>query len=1099
MSSGKLAQVAEEIFVRALERDAAERSQFVAARCGGDGALERTVVSMLLMHEQKGPFDRLVEEVAGLRERLFAQSGTKGDEPAPPRLDPGSKLERYEIREQLGVGGMGEVFRAFDARLQRQVAIKVISRQVEDRPDAVARFEREARAASASNHPNIVTVYDIDRQQGFPYLVMELIEGESLHQLLRSPLPIERLIPLATQIAAGLAAAHSAGVVHRDLKPSNVMIDAYDTVRILDFGVASLGLDESEETLALNEAPVDARGLVGTLGYMAPEAIRGQPVDHRADQFAFGVILYEMTTGRSPFPRSTAAEVLLATLNEQPLPLEDADLRLPRSLVELIDRCLQKDPADRFDSTSDLHRQLAELRPALRTQGSLPTAISRLFGRDEDLEQIRELASAESIRLLTFTGVGGAGKTRLAIEAAHQVSESFVGGVIFAPLASTDDPDLLIPALARAIGDDRAMADDLTEIAAFVNSSTESSLLVIDNFEQIIDAAAAIGELVASCPRLTVWVTSREPLRVSGEHVFQVRPLTLPPPDSASLDQLSQVASVAMFVDRARAADPDFELRPSNSRAVAAICRRFDGLPLALELIAPRVRLMSPAEMLDRLTSRMESFSDGPRDLPHRQQTLRAAMDWSYDLLDEAEKTVLRRLAVFVDGFTLDAAQAVVDPFARLQPGVQRGVEALLDHSLLMREVTDTGEVRFSMLELVAEYARERMLEDEKVATLRRAHAAYFLVLAEEINVVLCREPSPEWLDRARREQGNFRAAFDWAIAEDEGEWGMRMAKGLFQVWDIGEGLVEGGRYMAQLLELPSTQGESELRADVLFRAGSIAHKRRDFPTNITCQQKALAIYRRLGNLRGQAVALNALGIAYTDKGDYGDARHCYEECRQIWESLDESSSVAATLSNFAYVARLQGELEEARELYREAAAMCRRLDDPAGAAWKLSHEADVARDQGDPQANGLYERSLAIFRELDDPWGIASTLVELAEIAELEGSLEAATASHREALSIFQELGHSRGVARVLEGLALLEARRSHDERALMLAAAAAGLRERSGETSDRSPWSKALQSEVTRARSRLGDKTAKRIWEQGRNRPIEPLVEGLLDSDQA
>lgn len=1099
--AGELAKLAEQIFVDALERDAAERSSFVAARCEGDAELKRAVASLLLAHERSGPFDHLAEYVASLRARR-ASGAPVAEDPGQPSLAAGAKVGRYEIRERLGIGGMGEVFRAFDPRLQRQAAIKVISHRVEDRPDSVARFEREARAASALNHPNIITVHDIDEHEGFPYIVMELVEGQSLHERLTASLPLETLLRLATQIAAGLSAAHSRGVVHRDLKPSNIVIDRHGTPKILDFGLASLSSEVAGqgETLTLGETqtlsePLPGAGqLVGTVGYMAPEVIRGDAADHRADQFSLGVILYEMVTGKSPFRRSNLGDGLLATLYEEAPPIEPSGSSRPQLLLDLLDRCLQKEPAERFVSTEELHRKLASLK-APAGESSLPASPSRFIGRQTELERIEERIVDGEARLLTLTGAGGAGKTRLAIEAARRL-EARLPTVVYVPLAAVRDPAFVPSALARAIVDSPTADDSLTEVVAQLNRSTERTLLVLDNFEQIIDAAPMVGELLAECPHLSVLATSREPLRITGEQVFPVRPLALPPTEGLSPEALRQVASVALFVDRAQAADPDFELRPDNASAVAQLCRRFDGLPLALELAAAGVRLMSPTDMLARLASRMDMLSEGPRDLPDRQRTLRAAMDWSYELLQETEQVVLRRLAAFVDGFTLEAAQAVVDPFANLRPDVPRAVESLLDQSLLVRQLTQHGEVRFSMLEIVREYARQRLHESEDVAALQRAHAAYFVVLAEEINAVLCREQSPEWLNRARREQGNFRAAFDWAIAEDEGEWGMRMAKGLFQVWDIGEGLVEGGRYMAKLLALPSTQGESGLRADVLFRAGSIAHKRRDFPANMSCQEEALAIYRRLDNLQGQAVALNALGVAYTDNGDYGDARRCYEECMQIWESLDESSSVAATLSNFAYVARLQGELEEARELYREAAAMCRRLDDPAGAAWKVSHEADVAREQADPQAMDLYQQALAAFRDLDDDWGVASVLIEIAATRE---QADDAVEDYRRALTLFQRLGHQRGVARALEGLALLEARQGHNERAVLRAAAAAALRERVGQAPQAQSSSEELQSELDDVRRTLGDQTVDRLWQQGRNTPIEALFDDAPDDDQA
>ena len=653
-----------------------------------------------------------------------------------PRFAPGATLGRYEIRQRLGAGGMGEAYRAFDPRLQREVAIQVIARRIQDRPEVLERFEEEARAASALNHPNIVTVHDIGEHEAFPYIVMELVYGESLRDQLAEPLPVERIVRLGSQLAGALAAAHERGVVHRDLKPENVVLTSQGVAKILDFGVAQfqpVGVDlESLPTLG-------AEGIVGTVGYMAPEALKGRPVDHRADQFALGAILYEMATGRPGFRRSSAAETIVATLQEEPEPLAGKRPDLPPPLVQLVERCLGKDPANRYPSTWAIHKALSTLSvgstaPPRRPQAALPTPPNRLIGRRDELNQIQNLILEARVRLVTVSGTGGCGKTRLVIEVARELERSFPGGVLFVSLAAIRDPDLVASTIARALsGVEAGSGQELPALFVELVAEGGPTLLVLDNFEQVIDAAPVVGELLAACPELTALVTSRAVLRLSAEHDFPLQPLALPPVDQLPpLEELERSPAVALFVDRARAGDPSFALTPENAAAVTELCARLDGLPLALELAAVRVRTLTPAAMLGRLESRLKLLTGGARDLPDRQRTLRHAIDWSYELLEPPEQLVFQRLAVFAGGFTLEAAEAVADPFGRLESDAVEIVGTLLDKSLLVRPPETAGDSRFALLETVREYALERLAASEDEAKVLEAHAAYFVVLAEE-------------------------------------------------------------------------------------------------------------------------------------------------------------------------------------------------------------------------------------------------------------------------------------------------------------------------------------------------------------------------------
>ena len=420
---------------------------------------------------------------------------------------------------------MGEVYRAFDTRLQREVAIKVLARRVQQRPGALQRFEEEARAASALNHPNIITVYDIGEEESFPYIVMELVEGESLRSMLARPWPVELLLHLAVQIADGLVAAHERQIVHRDLKPENILVSRQGIAKILDFGLAQLDEDVSSDQ-APAERPAAAGVFVGTLGYLSPEALAGEPVDLRADQFAMGAILYEMATGAPAFPGRTSLETLASTLSADPRSLAEARPDLPPSFARAVARCLRKDPAERYPTTRAL---LDELRSARRAPAVgraprapvLPAAPTRLIGRRRELEEIERLLTEKQVRLLTLTGPGGTGKTRLALQAAAALAPRFPGGVFFVPLASISDATLVAATVARAMGSGAPPGRPaLSAVIADLRESGLPALLVLDNFEQVIGAAPVLSELLAACPDLSVMTTSREVLRLYGEHAL---------------------------------------------------------------------------------------------------------------------------------------------------------------------------------------------------------------------------------------------------------------------------------------------------------------------------------------------------------------------------------------------------------------------------------------------------------------------------------------------------------------------------------------------------------------------------------------------------
>ncbi len=1014
----------------------------------------------------------------------------------------------YEILQRLGAGGMGEVYRAMDTHLEREVAIKTLSLERCSQPDALARFEHEARSACALNHPNIVTIYELGHVNGTRYIAMELVNGETVRELLASgPIPFRKAVTIAAQIADALAKAHEIGIVHCDLKPENLMVSGDATAKVLDFGLAKLrvlnhtrGSDASTTTTTIT-----GQGMVmGTIDYMSPEQATGGEVDFRSDQFSFGSVLYEMVAGFPAFRKKTYAETTAAILRDQP---ERARmLQAPPPFLWIVERCLAKNPKQRYASTRDLARDLAAVRdrladaPARHSEprpNNLPVQRTAFIGREHEAAALRHLLSRVDVQLVTLTGPGGIGKTRLALQVAAEIANEFPGGVCFVPLSAVGERGLIASTIAQAVGmretGNQSPQESLKE---FVAGLDQPMLLLLDNFEHLVSAAPVVAQLLTTGPKLKVVVTSQAPLHVYGEHEFPVPPLALPDCKSIPpLEVLSRLPAVALFVERARAVKHEFALTKENAPAVAAICARLDGLPLAIELAAARIKLLSPSAMLARLESRLNLLTGGARDLPTRQQTLRSTVDWSYGLLNAAEQTLFRRLSVFTGGCTLEAVEAVCDTKGDLGIEVLDGMASMVDKSLAQHVEQADAESRFLMLSTIREYALERLAESDDESATRRAHAAYYLVLAEEGAEELVAHP--EWLDRFEVEHDNFRMALDYLIETGDADWGLRLGAALFRFWETREYLTEGRDAIARLLALEGAAARPKLRARLLFAAAVLAGEQGDYASAQQLLEDSLESCLELNDNRGVAVALNALAVNARDRGELARASLLFERCVAIWKDLGDSADIARALSNLANVTKLQGEYARASSLYDECLTMFRKAGDDAGVAWTLNYQGDVARQKADfVAARSFCEQSLAAFRQLRDGWGIASALSDLASLSCDQGNNAEARRLYGESIKMFQELGHKRGIARVLECLAASAAAQSNAGQALHLAGAAAALRQRLG-----APLTPAEQPRLEKAldfaRRTLGNAAGLTAWMEGWAMPVDQAVQEALRCD--
>jgi predicted ATPase len=1086
----------EEICQKALDLDESRRAQFLQSACGDDSELRRAVDALLAHEKNALQFIELPAlEVAG---KILAKQ--------PPRESKnliGSTVSHYRVIEKLGGGGMGVVYKAEDIDLGRFVALKFLPDDVAHDPQALSRFQREAKAASALNHPNIVTIYELGHLNGTHYIAMEMISGETLRALLSyGPLAYRKAIAIATEIADALAKAHETGLVHRDLKPENLMVAGDGSVKILDFGLAKLRDDSvAAERSTQAHLLTDPGTVMGTVGYMSPEQANGDDVDFRSDQFSFGAVLYEMINGHPAFPGRGRAEIMAAIVRDQPQPA--VNVLAPAPFFWILQKCLAKDANQRYSSTRDLARDLAtvrdlridpETRYAVRPPSNMPVQRTPFIGREREVASLQQLLNRADVRLVTLTGPGGIGKTRLAVQVVTDLSAGFTGGVCFVSLSAVSSRESAIRAIAQAIGllemPGQSSQESLKE---YVSGLSQPLLLLLDNFEHLLSAAPDLAELLTLNPNLKVMVTSQAPLHIYGEHELPVPALAVP--DLRSVPQapeaLSRFAAIALFVERAKAVKHDFMLGKENATAVATICSRLDGLPLAIELAASRVKVLSPAAMLSRLESSLNLLTGGARDLPVRQQTLRGTVNWSYSLLNAAEQSLVRRLSVFTGGCTLEAVEAVCDTKGDLGVDVLDGMSSMVDKSLIQQIEQPGVEPRFLMLSAIREYALERLVESGEEFVTRRAHSAFYIVLAEERGEELTSHP--EWLERFELEHQNFRDALEFLIRTADADWGMRLGAALFHFWESREHFAEGRAFSERLLQLPGGV-HPKMRARLLFYTAVLASSQGDFDSAQRLHEENLKACRDMHDQRGVAVALNALGVTTRDRGDLDAACSLFEQCVSSWRELGSSIDTARALSNLANVVRLQGDYARAHALYDECLTIFHEVGDSTGIAWTLNYLGDLIQESVDfIAARSYYEQSLSAFRKLRDDWGIASTLCDLARLSAAQSKHQDAERLYCESIRMFQDLGHKRGIARVLECFSITAAAQSRPEQSLRLAGAAAALRMHIG-----SPLIPAEQSRLDKrlesARNMLTNAAGLEAWSSGWEMSVEEAVDEAL-----
>jgi predicted ATPase/class 3 adenylate cyclase len=740
--------------------------------------------------------------------------------------------------------------------------------------------------------------------------------------------------------------------------------------------------------------------------------------------------------------------------------------------------------------------------PPLRTldayRNNLPLQPTPLIGREKEVAEVCERLSRPEVRLLTLTGAGGTGKTRLGLQAAAELTDEFEDGVFFVSLAAISDPQLVVGSVAGTLGVKEAGGQPLLKsIEDYLGE--KRILLVVDNFEQVLEAAPMVTELLSDAPNLKVLTTSRTHLRLYGEHEYGVPPLALPDPQRPpSVETLTHYEAVRLFVERAQSARADFSVTSDDARAVAEICVRLDGLPLAIELAAARIKVLPPQKLLDRLSDRLKLLTGGARDLPERQRTLRSTIEWSHGLLDQGEKVLFARLSVFAGGRTLEAIEAVCDAEGDLPVDVLDGIASLVDKSLLREEEGVGGEPRFVMLETIHEFARGKLQESGEAEVIKRLHAGFFFALAEQAEPELRGIRQEEWMERLEAEHDNLRAALRWSLGGGDAELGLRLAGALSYFWYARGHFSEARGWLEEALA-KTAETLTDARARAFRELGTLAVGQGDYELAEASCGEALALYRELKDKKGVSLSCVDLGWAATYQGDYERATALFEEGLVAARESKDAWTLSHALNALSVMASHRGNFERAEALREEGLAVARKLGDERRVTAIRHNMALAELAQGNfERAQALWEENLVLDKHSQDTLGVALSCVHLGIVATRRGELERATKLLQEGLVLMEELGIKAGIAQTLESMAGLAGALGETQRAARLWGAADALREAVGV-----PWlpleRKIHLPYLDAIRSRSEEAVWVEAWEKGRAMTPEEAVSYALEGEVA
>ncbi|KXF54371.1 hypothetical protein AXA44_07160 [Rhodococcus sp. SC4] len=911
---------------------------------------------------------------------------------------------------EVGRGGFGVVYRCDQPALDRVVAVKVLDTDLDG--ENRSRFLREQRAMGRlTGHPNIVSIFQVGAtSDGRPYIVMQFHPRDSLDRLIREygPLTLDQGLRLGVKMAGALETAHRQGIVHRDVKPGNILITDYDEPQLSDFGIAHVA-GGFETTTGM---------VTGSPAFTAPEVLRGKPPTAASDIYSLGATLFCALTGHAAFERRSGEKIVaqFVRITTAPTPRLD-EYGISEDVSAVIERAMATAPADRYGSAAELGEQLRRVQSrhgflpvdivvhaepsasqplgqgsgsvapptepstGLVGEGNIPVELTSFIGRRSELTLIKGLLSAS--HLVTLTGIGGVGKTRLALRTAAQLAPNFLHGGWLVELGELTDESLLVDVVAATLGireaTARARSDALVEFL-----KPRNLLLVIDNCEHLIDGVAELTEiLLRSCPNVRIVATSREPLVIGGEAVFRVPPLSVLERDNPTeLDTLLRSDAVVLFTERAKALMPTFEATDINKDAIYDICSRLDGLPLAIELAAARLRTLSVEQLRERLSTRYTLLAQHNRSAPNRQQTLQLCIDWSYNLCTAEERRLWWRLSIFVAGFDLRAAEMVC--------GGDQGEDyildlltSLVDKSILSRE--DIGiTVRFRLLETLRNYGRARADQAGEVDHLSRRLCAWCEQMVRDTELHWISSRQLEYVDLLERELPNIRATLEFCIIDDV-DAGIRIAAALFPFWNLRGLFGEGRQWFDRLLDV-APENSTVDRVKALFAASLFAQVQGDLETGAARAEQARRDAEILGDTWARALAAHATGLLALATGDLEDA------CTALTDSLGGFSGEGIPLFEvdalimLGLASDLAGDSDRAVRHLEQALARTESAGESAYqgfARWSLS--VTMWRRGDHRRATTLLQQGLRTAHPID-PVGTAMFLETLGWTAAEEG-----------------------------------------------------------------------------------------------------------------
>jgi len=818
------------------------------------------------------------------------------------------------------------------------------------------------------------------------------------------------------------------------------------------------------------------------------------------DTASFGYWVRRWRKAMDMTQKQLASRVACAVVTVKKIEMDER--RPSRQMAERLARCLNIPEAQRsnFIQVATREKPVYTLylpeKPVAKTAVSrmmskIPVSPTRLIGRRAEVEAIKECIQRADVRLVTLSGLGGVGKTRLAIQVAQELITDFKDGVFFISLAPLTDPDLLPAAIAKSIGDfqtqGRPVKESLTRY--LVN---QKSLFVLDNFEHLLPASLFISELLRSTEALKILSTSRTPLHLYGERRFIIQPFDLPD-QSEGVSELGQNDAVALFVERAQAVQSDIKLTSGNASVIVQICQRLDGLPLAIELAAARMNVLSPRELLNHLETRLPLLTDGPRDVPPRQQTLADTIAWSYELLTQAERTLLERLSAFKGGGTLDAIESICSDTETSV--VINNLARLVDQSLVGRYEIN-NELRFTMLETIREFAAARLQSEGSARVIQQKHLAYYLELALRAEPGLYSKDQPVWLDRLEIELGNIRAALDFGLREDashELKKSAAMLAGTLWYFWYSRGLLQEGSEWC-MRALACAPAEDEARAKTLSGLGSLLWSLDYNEEAHGYLDEAISLFRRFNDLSKLAETLHISGHVEHGRHDYVLAKERLAESLALYQKLEDELNVYTLIKDMGLIAYIQGEYGLARSYYEESLEWLRINEVKDGIGSALRWLGDLERISGSyEQAASDYREALQYNSEAGLPLAVAATLSRLGQIALHEEKADEAQGLFLDGLKINNEGGNRFGIFECLAGLAGVAVLKKEPEHAARLFGAAQALLESINIPlfpAERLDW----ERDEVRLRALLPPDRLESAWGEGKSSPLEQVLEGLI-----